>query len=523
VTPGSPSSTAPEAKPLLELRGISKAFAGVQALDQVDLTVLPGEIHALVGENGAGKSTLVKILAGAYVPDEGEIIVGGESYPSLSPQLARAAGIAVVHQEFNLLLDLTVAENIFLGVMPKGRLGLTSPSRAVARAADILRRLGSDLDPRRYVSELSVVEQQLVEIAKALAADARCIVMDEPSTVLSPEELSVLYGVLDRLRDDERSIIYITHRLSEVFRLSDRVTVLKDGRFVSVDPTARMDEDELIRRMVGRPIMELFPQRVSSPGDPVLEVHDLTVPGKIFDISFTLRKGEIVGVAGLGGSGRTTLARALVGLESSTGEVRLEGASAPGSPRSCAEAGLVMVPENRKAHGIVAGHSVSANLSLPSLRRLSRFGVLSPRREESSAARVIAEFGVRPPRPKTSIENLSGGNQQKVVLAKWFETSPKAVVLDEPTRGVDIGAKAEIYSIIEGLSAEGVGVLVASSDLTELLGTCDRILVLCEGRMTAQLDREDATEESIMRAAVASEHAALVGAAAEPPSRGAGA
>ncbi len=503
--------------PLLEVRDVSKSFAGVQALDHVDFAVLSGEIHALVGENGAGKSTLVKMFAGAYVPDSGAIVVDGASYSALTPQTARKAGIAVVHQEFNLLMDMTVAENVFLGALPKGRFGL-SPAKAVRRARELLDRLGSDLDPRRYVSELSVVEQQLVEIAKALAADARIIIMDEPSTVLSPEELIVLYGVLHRLRQEGRSIIYISHRLSEVFELAQRVTVLKDGRFVSSDVTSEVTEDELIRRMVGRPVNELFPHRTSAPGAPALEVIGLEVAKKLFDISLTVRAGEIVGLAGLGGSGRTTLARALVGLERvSSGTITLEGAQLPHSPGACARAGLVMVPEDRKAHGIVAGHSVTDNLSLPSLGRFASLSVLSPRRQDEMAKRLVERFGVRPARPKVAIENLSGGNQQKVVLAKWFDMSPKVVVLDEPTRGVDVGAKSEIYSIIEELSGTGVGVLMASSDLTELLGTCDRIIVLREGAVAADLPRSEATEESILRAATPTRSVASEPAPAKEP------
>jgi ABC-type sugar transport system ATPase subunit len=495
-------------EPILMLREICKAFGGVQALDHVSLTVLPGEIHALVGENGAGKSTLVKILAGVYVPDSGTIFVAGRSYNELSPQASQAAGIAVVHQEFNLLPELTVAENIFLGHLPKGLFGAVSPTKATRMASEILQRLGSNLDPRRQVSELSVVEQQLVEIAKTLAADARCIIMDEPSTVLSPEELKVLYDILHRLRNEGRSIIYISHRLSEVFELADRVTVFKDGRFVSTQEVATTTENELIRRMVGRPIKELFPQRGQHAGEPALEVRDLNVPGKLFNISITVCKGEIVGLAGLGGSGRTTLARALVGLEPiSSGHIRLNRASVPRTPGACARAGLIMVPEDRKAHGIVGTHSVAANLSLPSLKRFSRMGVLSFQEEEIMAERLIAQFGVRSPSSKIGIQNLSGGNQQKVVLAKWFDTSPKAVILDEPTRGVDVGSKSEIYSIIQDLSESGVAVLFASSDLTELLGICDRIVVLREGEVAADLERENATEESILRAAVASHNA----------------
>ena len=487
---------------LVSMRGISKAFGGVQALSGIDFTLLPGEIHALAGENGAGKSTFVKIIAGAYAPDTGTISVGDASYPRLTPELARKAGIAVVHQEFNLLPDLSVAENVFLGSLPTGRWRTVSPRAAIARTADILRRLGSDLDPRRQVVELTVAEQQLVEVAKTLAIGARSIIMDEPSTVLSPEELDVLYGVLRRLRSDGCGVIYISHRLSEVFELADRVTVFKDGRLVSTCPTSEIEPDELIKRMVGRPLKELFPERRRTVGAPVLEARAVHVPGKLRDVSVTVRSGEIVGLAGLGGSGRTTLARALVGLEHiSSGEALLDGRRAPHAPGPCARAGLVMVPEDRKTHGIIAGHSVAANLSLASLRRLRRIQVISARREADLAQRLVRQFDIRPARTKTRIENLSGGNQQKVVLARWLAGNPRVVVLDEPTRGVDVGAKAEIYSVIEELSERGVGVLLASSDLTELLGTCDRIVVLHEGQVAGEVDRENASEEVLLRAA----------------------
>lgn len=487
---------------LVSMRDISKAFGGVQALSGIDFTLLPGEIHALAGENGAGKSTFVKILAGAYAPDTGTITVGEKSYPRLTPELAREAGIAVVHQEFNLLPDLSVAENVFLGSLPSGPWRTVFPKAAIAQTAEILGRLGSDLDPRRQVIELTVAEQQLVEVAKALAVGARSIIMDEPSTVLSPEELNVLYGVLRRLRADGCGVIYISHRLSEVFDLADRVTVFKDGRPVSTCATADITPNELIRRMVGRPLRELFPERRRTIGDPLLEARAVTVPGKLRNVSVTVRSGEIVGLAGLGGSGRTTVARALVGLEHiSSGEILLCGKRAPHAPGACARAGLVMVPEDRKTHGIIAGHSMAANLSLASLRRLRRIHIISARREGELAQRLVRQFDIRPTTTKTKIQNLSGGNQQKVVLARWLAGDPRVVVLDEPTRGVDVGAKAEIYSVIEELSERGVGVLLASSDLTELLGTCDRIVVLHEGEVAGEVDRSDATEEVLLRAA----------------------
>jgi ABC-type sugar transport system ATPase subunit len=497
-------------EPLLRLSGVSKAFGGVQALSDISFTLHAGEIHALAGENGAGKSTFVKLIAGVFPPDRGTILLNGQEHHRLTPKVARQSGIAVVHQEFNLLPELSVAENILLGALPRGRFRAVSPRQANRMAADILARLGSTIDPRRLVRELTVAEQQLVEIAKALAIDARIILLDEPSTVLSGSELEVLHGVLRRLRGEGRGLIYISHRLNEVFDLADRVTVFKDGRHVSTCETRELDHDELIRRMVGRPLVELFPQRHPSPGQPVLEIEHVSVPGKLFDVSFSLRQGEIVGLAGLGGSGRTTIARAIVGLERlAGGQIRLAGQPVPRSPAACAQAGLVMVPEDRKAHGILAEHSVAFNLSLPSLRQLLRHRVLSPRAEKALAERLIKDFGIRTPTPTVEIQRLSGGNQQKVVLARWLAQSPKVVVLDEPTRGVDVGAKAEIYALVEKLRETGVSILLASSELPEILGTCDRVLVMHEGRLVADMDRAAATEETIVRAATNSGGTAL--------------
>jgi len=493
---------------LVELRGISKSFGGVHALRDVGFRLDAGQIHALAGENGAGKSTFVKIIAGAYTPDSGEIVVAGASYAALSAQSARALGIAVVYQEFNLLPELSVAENIFLGDLPTGSWRTVSRRNTARRAGEILRRLGSGIDVNALVATLSVADQQFVEIAKALAVDAKVIIMDEPSTVLAPEELQSLYRVLRMLREEGRGIIYISHRLSEVFELADRVTVFKDGAFVSSDATTELDEQELIRRMVGRPVSEIFPRRPedAGPAGPVVvSVDDLDIPGKLSKVSVEVRAGEIVGLAGLGGSGRTTLCRALVGLERiAGGRIRLHDRPAPGSPGRSARAGLVMVPEDRKAHGIVAGQSIAANLVLPSLHRLRRLGALMPGRQRTLVKSLVSRFDVRPPLPSLAIENLSGGNQQKVVLARWLACEPTAVLLDEPTRGVDVGAKAEIYAMVEQLRASGVAVLFASSDLIELLGMCDRIVVMREGTVAAQLDRAEATEESILTAAVAS-------------------
>ncbi|MBN8994988.1 MAG: sugar ABC transporter ATP-binding protein [Rhizobiales bacterium] len=472
------------------------------ALRDVRFELRSGEVHAIAGENGAGKSTLIKIISGAYTPDAGTIEIRGEAFSTLSPRQARALGVAVVYQEFNLLPYLTVAENMFLGDLPGGRIGY-SARRATERAAAILDRLGSKLDPTRLVSELTVAEQQLVEIGAALALDAQVIIMDEPSTVLDNDELAVLHDVVRRLRREGRGIIYISHRLDEVLGLADRVTVFKDGEYVLTVPTSEMTHDSLIRAMIGRDLVDFFPDRSGErDAKPLLAVDGLTVPKKIFGVSLGVRPGEIVGVAGLGGSGKTTLCRALVGLEErAAGTIRIGGEAAPSTPRACARAGLVMVPEDRKAHGVFAGHSLAFNLTISALSRLKSLLLISPPRERALVDRAMAEFDVRPRNPALDITKLSGGNQQKVVLGRWLSGEPRVIVLDEPTRGVDVGAKSEIYRLVERFATGGAAVLIASSDVTELLGMCDRIVVFHQGRLVADIPRSEATEEGIIRAA----------------------
>ena len=488
--------------PLLRLTGIKKAFSGIPALKGVHFELRAGEVHALAGENGAGKSTLIKIIGGAYTPDAGTIEVRGQSFSALTPKLAREFGIAVVYQEFNLLPDLSVAENMFLGDLPGGRFGGYSARHAQALAAGILQRLGSHLDPSRLVGELTVAEQQLIEIGAALALDAQVIIMDEPSTVLASEELGKLHDVVRRLRGEGRGVIYISHRLDEVLGLADRVTVFKDGEHVHTAPTSEMSHDMLIRTMIGRDLVDYFPDRAAPASGKLLDVRGLTVPGKIFDVSLAVGSGEIVGLAGLGGSGKTTLCRALVGLEAaSAGEVRIEGVPAPGTPRGCARAGLVMVPEDRKAHGIFAGHPVAFNLTLSALERLKGLVLISKGRERALVDDAFANFDIRPRNRAIDIAKLSGGNQQKVVLGRWLSGNPRVIVLDEPTRGVDVGAKAEIYALVERLAEAGAAILIASSDVTELLGMCDRILVFHEGRLVQSLAGREATEEAVIRAA----------------------
>jgi len=485
---------------------VAKAFSGIQALGGVSFDLRRGEIHALVGENGAGKSTLIKIVAGAYMPDSGGIEVDGVTYEALSPEEAARLGVRVVYQDFNLVLELSVAENIFLGAQPIGRFGLLDTTARRRRTAALLERLGAQLDPDRLVKHLTIGEQQIVEIAKALATDARILIMDEPSAVLPSHDMERLYGVIRALRAEGTSIIYISHRLDEIFRIADRVTVLKDGRSVMTTPVAETSRAALVNSMVGRQLTEQYPAPDAQLGETLLEVRDLCVDGCVYDVSFSVRSGEIVGLAGLGGSGRTTVARALVGLARiDAGEVRVGGQPAPRNPAHGARLGVALIPEDRKAHGLVLSHSVRFNVTLPNLMRLLRWGWLLLRRREAALVEsAVQRLQIRPPAPETAVENLSGGNQQKVVLAKWLASRPRLIVLDEPTRGVDVGAKAEIYLRMRELTRDEVGIVMISSELPELLGMSDRILVFHEGRVSGELARSAATEAAVMHLAMGS-------------------
>ena len=497
----SPSSP----KTILLLRGIEKTFGGTRALAGVSFELKEGEIHALVGENGAGKSTLIKIITGAYTPDAGTIVIDNREYTHLTPELSRKLGIGVVYQEFNLLPDMSVAENIFLTSPPK-RFGLISVRERIKRAYKLLERLGAHrhIDPRELVKNLTVGEQQITEIAKALATEARILILDEPSAVLPSRDLERLFGVIKALQREGKGIIYISHRLNEIFELADRVTVLKDGETMATKEVSETNEDELVRLMVGRELSDLYPPADNEPGEVLLEVHDLCVEDVVFDISFQVRAGEVVGFAGLGGSGRTTVCRALVGLaDIRSGEIRYLGQSGPRTPAKATRAGIVLVPEDRKAYGLVLNQTTRFNLALPNLSQFERFGVLRSSLEEHAVNETIAKFRIKPANPEILTENLSGGNQQKVVVGKWLMADPKLVVFDEPTRGIDVGAKAEIYAHIRELTRQGVGVVMASSELPELIGMCDRILVFYEGRLSGELEKKDFSEETIMHMATA--------------------
>jgi ABC-type sugar transport system ATPase subunit len=502
--PNSPTSN----ETILILNNISKTFGGIRALNRVSLDLKAGEIHGLVGENGAGKSTLIKTVTGAYVPDEGTITIGQETYLFLNPEQARRLGVGVVYQEFNLLPDISVAENIYLKDPPRGRLGFIDVQQRNRQAAELLQRLGAleHINPTALARDLTVGEQQLVEIAKALATDARILIMDEPSAVLPSRDLDRLYAVIKTLREDGRGIIYISHRLNEIFELADRVTVLKDGQTMATKPITETDHNDLVRLMVGRELVDMYPPHDNEIGDVLLQVRDLCIENTVFDINFDVCAGEVVGLAGLGGSGRTTIARSLVGLARiNLGEIRYFGQPARMTPAWAARAGVVLIPEDRKAFGLILDQSVRFNITLPNLPQLERWRIVLKRNEWDPVVSAIDELQIRPPQPELASGNLSGGNQQKVVLAKWLMARPKVIVFDEPTRGIDVGAKAEIYARMREITRQGVGVVMASSDLPELLGMSDRILVLHEGRLVGELTREEASEEAIMRLATATE------------------
>lgn len=489
--------------PLLQMEGIDKVFPGVQALQSVSLEVSGGEVHALVGENGAGKSTLMRILGGVYPRDAGQIRLHGQAVEIASPLQARRLGISIIHQELNQIPTLSVAENIFLGREPRRGRGLIDWPKMYADADRLLRDLGLPIEPRRRLGTLTVAEQQLVEIAKALSVDADILVMDEPTAALTVEETERLFRFIHDLRARGVGIIYITHRLDEVFRIADRVSVLRDGRYVGTFPISATTLEALIRLMVGRAITEKYPKLTVPRGEPVLEVRGLTAAGLFEDITFTVHRGEILGIAGLVGSGKTELAYALFGaIPSDRGELRLDDhAVTIHSPTAAIAHGISLVTEDRKRAGLILGMSVRANITLPILHDLSVAGFIRTLKETTLVTRAIADLDMAVASPEQLVRTLSGGTQQKTVIAKWLQTHPRVLVLSEPTRGIDVGAKVEIYRIMGDLVGRGVGIVMISSELPETLGMSDRILVMHEGRITGEFLRPDATQEAILASA----------------------
>jgi rhamnose transport system ATP-binding protein len=487
----------------VQLRGIVKQFGAVEALRGVDLDLRGGEVHALVGENGAGKSTVVKILAGVHRPDLGEVRVDGEPAVLHAPADARDRGIAVIYQQPTLFPDLDVAENVFMGRHPRGRLGRVDWPRMYREVEELLANLGVRLNPRIPVQGLSVADQQLVEIAKALSLEARVLVMDEPTAALSVREVDELFEIVRQLRDRGVAVLFVSHRLDEVFALADRVTVLRDGAHVVTAPAAELTADQVVRHMVGRQLDALFPKEAAEIGETVLEVRGLSRVGAFQDISFELRRGEILGCAGLVGAGRTELARALFGIDHpDAGSILVAGRQVEiDSPAAAMARGIAYVPEDRHRQGLVLEFGIADNVVLPILGRVSHLGILDRRRARNLARDYTERLRVRTTGLDQLAGALSGGNQQKVVLAKWLTTDPKILLLDEPTRGIDIGAKAEVHRIISSLAADGLAILLISSELPEVLAASDRVLVFHQGRLSGEFARAEATEERLMFAA----------------------
>jgi ribose transport system ATP-binding protein len=485
------------------MRGMCKRFPGVQALQDADLEVETGEVHVLLGENGAGKSTMMKLLCGQHAPDEGAIEFAGRSIAPESPLEAQGLGLVMIHQELNLIPGLSAAENIFLGHEPtRGGLIRNDAMRRISRG--LLQRVRCSVSPDAPVAELSVAEQQLVEIARALRGEARLLVMDEPTAALSANEIEALFDVIRGLCRQGVPVIYISHRMREIFSLGNRVTVMRDGRTIATQSVCETDVGELIRLMVGRTIDEQIAKREVEIGDVVLEVEGLARHEVLGPVSFSMRSGEILGVAGLMGSGRTELARAVFGADPvDSGRIRVSGSVLPGNdPAASIAAGLGFLTEDRKQQGLVLQLSVADNITLADLDEFSRRGVLDLEAERARAASLVETLGIRVASLDQEVANLSGGNQQKVVLAKWLAGSCKVLLFDEPTRGIDVGAKAEIYELIGELVARGAAVLLISSELSELLALADRIAVMHEGKVRGILSRAEATQERIMEMAL---------------------
>ncbi len=488
---------------ILRMEHITKEFPGVKALDDVHLNAYSGKVMALLGENGAGKSTLMKILSGVYKKTSGDIYFKGGELNVSGPRDASENGIAIIHQELNLIDDLTIGENIFLGREPKSKLGVINWRELYQNSEDLLQELGVKVSAKTKIRDLSIGIKQMVEIAKALSFDSELIIMDEPTDALTDKETESLFAVIRKLRNNGKSIIYISHRLKEIFEICDYVTVLRDGKFVAELNTRDINENKLIELMVGRTLSEQYPYKVNTFGDVVLKVKNIS-NHFVDDVSFEVREREIVGIAGLMGSGRTELAKTVYGhYKITSGEIELAGKKLRlKSEKDAIASGITYVSEDRKKDGLVLGMNVMNNISLSALRKLTKALVISKKREKDVADNYIDKLNIKTPSNKQKLKNLSGGNQQKVSISKSLFTAPKVLILDEPTRGIDVGAKKEIYTLMNEFKDEGMSVIMISSEIPELLGMCDRVLVMHEGRLMGELDRKSMSQESIMRLAV---------------------
>lgn len=495
-----------EGVPILEVRNMSKRFGGVRALDRVNFAVMPNEIHALLGENGAGKSTLMKIISGAYQKDAGEILVNGRPVEITKPLDAIKLGIAIIYQDLNLIPDLTVAENIFFGRLPhRGLLHTIDVSRIREAARELLSEINADIDPAAVVGDLTVADRQLVAIARALSFKPRLLIMDEPTASLSDHEVRVLFDVMRKLKSENAGVVFISHHLDEIFEVADRVTVLRDGQYVGTKPITEVDRETVVHMMVGRRVDTLYP-KVHEPdpeGDVVLEVEGLSLGRRLRDISFNLRRGEILGISGLVGAGRSELLQCIFGeISFTSGSIRLEGKEVRfSSPNEAVASGIALVPEDRGEEGLHLEMTVRENITLPHLKRFFDKLRINRDAEKEVSNSLIERLAIKTPDSEQLVAFLSGGNQQKVAIAKWLVSEPKVLMLDEPTKGVDVGAKSEIHRLMSQLASKGVGIIMVSSDLPEVLGMSDRVLVMSDGVITAEFTRAEATADRIMMAA----------------------
>jgi monosaccharide ABC transporter ATP-binding protein, CUT2 family (TC 3.A.1.2.-) len=485
---------------IVSMKGICKTFPGVKALDNVDFELRSGEVMALLGENGAGKSTLMKILSGVYTKDGGTIKVNGTEYEHMNPKLAQHVGVAIIHQELNMCKHLSVVENMFLGreLIKNGTL---DNAKMEAEAKKVLNSLGMDIDPRHIVGDMSVSKQQMVEIAKALSINAKILIMDEPTSSLTAREIEELFKIIKQLRENGCGIVYISHRLEELKEIVDRVTIMRDGKYISSANFADVSMNKIISDMVGREITEQFPRVSCKKGEKIFEVKNLNAGRMVRNINISLYEGEIVGLAGLMGAGRTETTRAIFGADPKTsGEIILDGKTLDiKCPMDAIKAGVVLAPEDRKKDGLCTGLSIRHNLALPNLDYICNvLGVINSRREDDLCTKAVENLRIKTPNVEVNSGTLSGGNQQKVVVGKWLARDSRVVIFDEPTRGIDIGAKVEIYNLMNELKKNGIAVMFISSEMPELMGIADRIMVMCDGRITGELSVEEATQEEIM-------------------------